>query len=199
MCVCLCVRTLQSEANVQNLIVSNPAIGVENYGLTEKGKNQARQAAENLRRLLVSEDGNISARVLVVSSDFKRTRETAEIIHSELRVMSPLRFETGLRERRFGEFDMTCDQNYNVVVKQDASDPTHASNGCESVVSVVRRISGVVQELDSEAEKMIYILVSHGDPLCLLSMAFLGLPPNERIKSPMLDNGGVMELKERSS
>ena len=184
---------------MQNLIVSDPAIGVESYGLTEKGKNQARQAAENLRRLLVSEDGNISGRVLVVSSDFKRTRETAEIIHSELRVTSPLRFETGLRERRFGEFDMTSDQQYSTVLKQDESDPTHTLNGCESVVSVVRRISGVVQELDSEAENMVYIVVSHGDPLCLLGMAFLGLAPNERSKSPMLDNGGVMELKELSS
>ena len=190
------MRAHQSEANVQHLIVSNPAIGVDNYGLTETGKDQVRQAADRLRRLLISEDGNISGRTIVVSSDFKRARETAEIIHSELRLTSPLRLEPGLRERGFGEFDMTADQNYSIALKNDESDPTHTLNGCESVMSVVLRMSRVVQKLDSEADEAIYILVSHGDPLCLLCMAFQGLAPNERSKAPMLDNAGVMEMKD---
>lgn len=171
---------------------------MENYGLTETGKHQARRAASDLRRHLASEDGNIPQCVVVVSSDFKRTRETAEIIHAELRLTSPLRFETGLRERTFGEFDMTDSHNYSAVFKHDESDPTAGLNGCESVVSVARRMTKVVQELDHAAEKTVYVLVSHGDPLSLLTMAFLGLAPNERSKSPMLDNCGVMELKRSS-
>ena len=33
----------QSESNVQNILVSNPEVGVPLYGLTEKGKMQARE------------------------------------------------------------------------------------------------------------------------------------------------------------
>ena len=181
---------------MQNLIISSPEIGVDNYGLTETGKDQARQAADKLRCLLSSEDGIIPGRAIVVSSDFRRARETAEIIHSELRLTSRLRIDTGLRERGFGEFEATNDQNYSVVFAHDESDPTHSYSGCESVMSVVLRMSKVVQRLDSEEDNMVFILVSHGDPLSLLSMVFLGLAPNERGKAPMLGNGGIMEMKE---
>ena len=33
----------QSESNVQNILVSNPEVGVPSYGLTEKGNMQARE------------------------------------------------------------------------------------------------------------------------------------------------------------
>jgi len=43
---------------------------------------------------------------VVVSSDFKRTRETAEILHAHLLAKTPIRFEKALRERWYGAFDM---------------------------------------------------------------------------------------------
>ena len=33
----------QSESNIQNILVSNPEVGVPSYGLTEKGKMQTRE------------------------------------------------------------------------------------------------------------------------------------------------------------
>jgi len=35
--------TIQSESNVQKIIVSNPAIGSQSYGLTDLGKEQAQK------------------------------------------------------------------------------------------------------------------------------------------------------------
>ena len=41
----LMVRHGESTANVQGLVVTDPAVGCAQYGLTEKGKYQAQQAA----------------------------------------------------------------------------------------------------------------------------------------------------------
>ena len=41
--VYVCTRWLQAESNVQRVLVSEPAVGVVSYGLTEKGRQQAKE------------------------------------------------------------------------------------------------------------------------------------------------------------
>ena len=39
----------QSTANIANLIVSDPAVGIDSYGLTDRGKQQAKNVRVRVR------------------------------------------------------------------------------------------------------------------------------------------------------
>ena len=131
---------------------------------------------------------------MVISSDFRRTRETAEILHAHLQVKTPIRFEEALRERQFGPLDMTAGQNYHKISELDKDDPAHTKYGNESVMSVVLRTSRLVKKLDEEYEHQIILLVSHMDPLQILITTFLGISPSEHRTLPYLGNCSIREL-----
>ena len=140
-------------------------------------------------------DVDLSEKLFIISSDFKRTRETAEIIHDHFTVKAPIRAESALRERGFGEFHFTESKNVRTIFEQDYMDPTHKLSGCESVTEMVLRVSRLISDLDREFTSKILILVSHGDPLQTLWAIFKGVPPNERWHSlPEFTNGEVREL-----
>ena len=71
------LRHGQSEANVAGVIVSSD-LGVSMYGLSALGAEQAMHAAAEVAKIANS----LRKNVVVVSSDFKRARETAESVVS---------------------------------------------------------------------------------------------------------------------
>ena len=136
---------------------------------------------------------------MIVSSDFKRTRETAEILHTQLQVKTPLRFEEALRERYYGPLDMKPIENECQVAELDRDDPTHTKYGNESVMAVVLRTSRLVKTLDEDYKDKIIILVSHMDPLQILATTFLGMSPGEHRSLPFLGNCSIKELRDETT
>lgn len=145
---------------------------------------------------ILSNEANrsIEEKLLIVSSDFKRTRETAEILHKKLGVKEPIRFEPAIRERGLGEM-----VNYDMVHEmwaEDSVDPTHHKYGVESIMEMIHRLSGLVRQLDKEYNDRVIVLVSHGDTCQTLDSVFLGISPNEfRTKLPDYKNCEIRELK----
>lgn len=181
---------------MQNIIVCDPAVGVSRFGLTEVGKDQAKRAGEKLRKLLCSEQ-DVAGRTLVVTSDYRRARETAEIIHSELAVQSLLRTDVALRERNMGRLDMGPAEAARELWAGDLVDPAHTDYGNESVLDVIARMTEALQRQCAEQSGGIILMVTHGDPALILRGAFLGIAP-EKIRSevPYFDNCDVVELVE---
>ncbi|CAF4355479.1 unnamed protein product, partial [Rotaria sordida] len=68
------VRHGESEANVAHLISSNPQIGIESHGLSPYGRLQV---IENTKLFLQNNSSNKS--YIIIASDFRRARETADI------------------------------------------------------------------------------------------------------------------------
>ena len=101
-----------------------------------------------------SESEFLSDKFVVVSSDFKRARETAEIIHPHFKGKALLHLEHGLRERDFGELNMTNSSNYQKVWSQDAHNPNHTSFGCETVTNVLSRTSMLIKRLEVSTRMM---------------------------------------------
>ena len=155
------------------------------------------QAAKNFKTVLASE-ADLTDRLLIVSSDFKRAQETAEIIHTNLLVKEPIRFETSLRERSFGSLDMeNVDAHCQQIWALDEADPTHNEYGIESVMEMVYRMSQIIQKLDKEYNGRVIIMVSHGDPSQCIHSVFAGMSPNEYRKSRNgIKNCEIRELKE---
>ena len=156
------LRHGQSEANVQGLIVSAPDLGVPKFGLTDDGQRQ-------VKAVLESERNQFAKISLVYASDFRRARETAELVGAACNV--PVSLASQLRERDFGQWEGRNDSHYKTVWRADAEDGLHKMWNVESVVEVAERMSGFVEKLDQSHRDERILLVSHGDPLQILIAA----------------------------
>jgi probable phosphoglycerate mutase len=171
----------ESLANVEGIIVSNPELGTVKYGLSDKGRRQVEQSVSKLAA--------VTRDVVIVSSDFRRTLETAEIIRSQLRSAS-VRTDVRLRERFFGEWDGTCYLHYSDAWQGDEIDPDQEPGGAESANAVRSRMVEVVNALDAELAGDDIILVSHGDPLRMLQSAFENLEASLNQRIPYFETAG---------
>lgn len=167
------LRHGESEANLAQIVLSDPAVGTVRYGLSERGRAQVRES-------VAAAAGLLGPGVRVLSSDFTRTRETAELAVEVLKASGgagEVELKVALRERFFGAWEGTSNENYQRVWARDAEDPEHTEQGVESAAAVVERVAGLVAGLEAEREGRTFLLVSHGDALQLLQTAFLRLSP----------------------
>ncbi|MFA9418888.1 MAG: histidine phosphatase family protein [Gammaproteobacteria bacterium] len=158
------MRHGQSLANLQQVIVSDPQNGIDDYGLSEQGMVQVR---ESVRR-----DSVLDSDLLIVSSDFRRARESAEIAHEILACVQPLQFDERLRERNFGDWELTSDSAYALVWAGDEINPDNADMGVESPNQVMQRVSAMIYDYESKHSNATILMVSHGDALQILQTAF---------------------------
>lgn len=165
------MRHGESEAMLADLVVSSPEIGCHRYGLSPQGKEQARVSALQ---------SGLGADTRILCSDFVRARETAQIAAEVLGCPPPV-LEPALRERHFGQLEGTSAASYQQVWQQDALDPDSPPFGVESARQVTRRLSQLVEQLESAGGAQTFLLVGHGDPLRFLQMWAAGLPLSQSI------------------
>ena len=95
------MRHGESEANVLGVAVGDPQRGLEGFGLTGRGRRQAVEAAAAFKKTYNPRMDPVE----IVASDFRRTRETAELLAGGLGNRVSVRLSAGLRERSFGELE----------------------------------------------------------------------------------------------
>jgi probable phosphoglycerate mutase len=163
------VRHGESEANVAHIISSNPDIGIKSHGLSSNGRVQV---AENTK--LFIQNNPLNSSYIIISSDFRRARETADILALNLNDNKVIiQLDKRLRERFFGIYDNTSDENYNIIWKNDEENLIkNLNNQVESVENVRQRTTDLIKELEEKNENQIIFLVSHGDALQILQTAF---------------------------
>jgi len=167
-------RHAESEANVAGLIASDPATAVPGFGLTETGRRQAAEA-----------DLPWGSRpVRILTSDFRRARETAEIVAR--RCGAAVELEPLLRERGFAAFEGQSSDRYHDVWAWDARGED--CPGVETLASVVDRLDRLRARLAAEDDGRPVVLVSHGDVLQILLTVSAGLPPSNHRSIPHLKN-----------
>ncbi len=163
------LRHAESVANEQGVIVSDPLVGCHDFGLSEAGKTQLQRDVGGYRGVL----GEVA---IVFCSDFRRTKETAELVANRLncRIEStPL-----LRERFFGDWEGTSNCNYEKVWEEDRTDEGHTRWNVESVSAVAERVAEFVRQCENQFVDANILSVSHGDPLQILQCQFEGKPSN---------------------
>jgi broad specificity phosphatase PhoE len=158
------MRHGHSLANQQGVIVSHPENGRDNYGLSELGRNQVRASLQ--------QNNQLDANSVVVTSDFKRARESAGIAFEVLACSVSICEESRLRERNFGELELATDDRYGEVWQQDEINPDSRFRGVESVNQVMARVTAVVADYENRYSAATILLVSHGDALQILQTAF---------------------------
>ena len=181
------MRHGQSLANTVGLIVSHPDNGVNNYGLSDEGRQQV-ETSINASAL--------PATIRIFSSDFMRAQETAEIVHQRLGCTQPVTFDKRLRERYFGELELGPDTRYPEIWALDQHNPEHRERDVESVQSVIQRASAVVLECEERFHAETCLLIAHGDILQILQTAFSGITAALHRQLPHLETAEVRELKQ---
>ena len=182
----LIMRHGQSLANLQQVIVSHPQNGVDAYGLSEQGMMQVRDSVQSCPR--------IDSSLVIVSSDFRRARESAEIAGELLGSTSSLIFDQRLRERNFGEWELTPDSAYPLVWAGDEINPDNDEKGVESPNQVMQRVTALVCECEEKISGVTMLLVSHGDALQILQTAFSKQCASEHRRQLPLETAEIREL-----
>jgi broad specificity phosphatase PhoE len=179
------MRHGHSEANRQGIIVSHPRNGCDNYGLTGMGRKQVDQSLD--------QNNQLDSDVVLICSDFRRARETAEIVRQRLGCKSPL-LDPRLRERNFGNLELGDDSSYDDVWREDALDADSELNHVESVNQVMFRVTAVIAEYETNYSAASILLVSHGDALQLLQTAFLKKPASQHRDLRHLQTAEIRQL-----
>jgi len=181
------MRHGQSLANRNGIIVSAPDIGVNDYPLTGQGVGDVAERAFRSRL-----DSNVN----IVSSDFLRTRQTAEII-AEIIDAKAVRLTPALRERFFGDFDGLTADHYEQVWQLDEQGVVKYQ--VETIASVLERVLRCVWECEQSTENETFLLVSHGDCLQIVLSWLQGLSPRFHRQIPAIKPSSIRMLNNQQS
>ena len=207
------LRHGESLANVAGIIMADPSRACAAYGLSETGQQQAALAAADVRQVY-SDSSNSYHCVVLLTSDLLRAQETATIVWKQnadaqlpvvqIHQQQVIR-ETRLRERGFGTWDGTSDDNYQKVWHDDAGDASHTQQGVEAVHQVMRRATEYVLEWDrvltqlyGNGRRCMIVLVAHGDVLQILQTAFEKMDGRLHRSLPHLATAQLRQLQLRT-
>jgi broad specificity phosphatase PhoE len=162
---------------------------VPGYGLSEEGRRQVTTAVTLAKQL-----GVLDHTTLVVTSDFARARESADIAAQLLGTQGIL-LTPRLRERFFGTWDRQHHSNYEYVWAADALDPAHKHHDVESTQEVLDRATSLIDDLERDYSGQTILLVSHGDVLQILQTAFERIHSGSHRLLPHLETGEIRKLE----
>jgi len=128
-------------------------------------------------------------KVMLVSSPFKRARQTAEIYAKALGNI-PVQILGDLGERNFGELEGHETKRLTRVWANDQANPNHTLYGVESFIALQHHIQLQVQEIDRLTGKTIILVFTHADPI----RAFQARCERWPSRTPLLP---VLSLPER--
>jgi probable phosphoglycerate mutase len=187
------LRHDRSLANEAELIVSAPEHGVSQYGLSQEGRQQVASAITEaiIKRLL-------DQTTLIVTSDFARAHESAEIVAYLLGTRQIL-MTPKLRERYFGRWEWQHSRHYQEVWGADLLDGAHKQHEVESTHQVLARTTSLIQELEEAYAGRTILLVSHGDVLQILQTAFERVDSAQHRQLLPLETGQIRELQLKAT
>lgn len=187
------IRHGESVPSSEGRVCGSLACGLDpRNGLTPEGRLEIRRATEawSTAHEPLIENALRRQRLVILSSPFSRTIESAELVadtiveHFKSRLNTlpgtlrpQIRLEPDLRERNFGRYEgqYRSDLVYPLVWAEDARDPAYAGEGIESSMAVQERVLAVIGRLEAgraAADGWLYLLVSHGDVLKILATGF---------------------------
>ncbi|XOB46686.1 MAG: class I tRNA ligase family protein [Candidatus Nealsonbacteria bacterium] len=140
-------------------------------GLTKKGKKQMNTLAKKLRKSKID---------LIFSSDYLRTRKTADIIAKELGLK--VNFDRRLRDINLGIYKgKRKEELYKAFLNIKERFYKKPKNG-EDWLSCRRRMISFIKEIDRKYQNQTILIISHGDPLWILEGTLRGLSQEEFVK-----------------
>ncbi len=156
--------------------------------LTEIGKKQVKKSTEQLKKL-----GGVD---LIFSSDFIRTKETAEIVADVLNFdKKKIIFDERLREYNVGIFDGKKIKEHKAYFNNNQlREFTASAPEGETLNNVKKRMIEFLFELEKKYKNKKILIVSHGDPLWVFEAGIKGLENEKILKAHYSKVGELTKL-----
>lgn len=165
------MRHGESEHNKKNIVSSkvlNP------HHLTEKGKMDIKEISQKVKK------ENID---IIFSSDFIRTKETAEILANEIGYdKSKIIYDKRIRELNTGTFDGKSPSDYHDYFSTLLEKFTKAPPEGEDLTELKNRISEFLYEVEEKYQGKNILIISHEYPIWLLSAGAVGADIKQSVK-----------------
>ena len=184
------LRHGQSQNNALGLVSSNPK---NTYHLTEKGKKQVERTVKTFIKQLKGKKID-----LIVSSDFARAHETAEIAATLLGYDAKVVIDKRLREIDCGIFDNKHIKEYHAYFSSLEEKFTKVAPKGESLNDVKRRMTEFLYEIDKKHSGKNILIVSHEYPIWALFAGVQGFdgPKAVAMRKPNKDFIVNAEIKK---
>ncbi|PRP77418.1 hypothetical protein PROFUN_14271 [Planoprotostelium fungivorum] len=179
-CYITIIRHGETEDNIRGIIQ-----GQKDTDLNEKGFAQARLVADRIQGERVD---------LIISSDLKRARDTAKIIH-ERHPNAEFRIDPRIREKAFGpELE---GRNWNDIQRMLLTSGTHFDDYGEPETQVIERLSSIYHESIDKATSsdspLHIVFVSHGGAISRL-LKWVARQSGQPVEGPKLGNTCVSRI-----
>ena len=165
------MRHGEAENNAKNII--NSKIENNHFGLTDKGKKEAINSAKKLKSQKID---------LIFSSDFLRTRQTAETVAEIIGFdKSKIIFDNRLREVNVGVFDGQKSEKYHSfgsVREKFFKAPPEGEN----LTGLKNRMAEFLYEIENKHSGKNILIVSHEYPVWLMFSGAKGADVEKSIK-----------------
>ncbi len=184
----LVVRHGEAESNVKDVLSSDPK---EQNHLTEKGREEAVEAAKNLDGKKVD---------IIYCSPFLRTRETAEIIAEKIGYSKDkIIYDKRLHEIYAGVLNGKTDDEYQAYFASKEEKFWKTPEGGENYTEVKKRMTQFVYDRDIENEGKTILIVSHNTPIFLMFAGAYGYDHKQALLmriagKPFIYNSEIKEL-----
>ncbi|MCX6764562.1 MAG: histidine phosphatase family protein [Candidatus Nealsonbacteria bacterium] len=140
--------------------------------LTDKGKEEARTAAQKLKNKKID---------IIFSSDASRARQTAQIVGKE--IGSDIILDSRLRDTNFGVFGNKKKEEYRNFFSQIKEKFIKRPPKGENWNDIEKRVKDFLDEIEEKYKNKNILVVSHGDTLWLME----GLLKNIRDREKLLE------------
>ena len=185
------VRHGESEGNASgDRISSNP---LHNDLLTELGRKEAQEVGARLKDL--AGEGNKKIDV-IITSPFVRTKETARIIAETIGYAEEIIEDSRLVEINTGSFDGKPWSEFMAQFASAKERFTKHIDGAENWEDARKRACEFMHDINARYEGKNILIVSHGAPLHLITLASLGYSTEEIIEHYYDDAFMNAEIKE---
>jgi isoleucyl-tRNA synthetase len=172
------MRHGHSENNQKKIVSCYPE--AQNYGLTPDGEKKTRASAEKLKKYLVQKKlGPID---VIFSSDLERTRHTAKIVKEVTGFAGEIIFDERLREVHLGAFNNKPHKEFQAQFANIYERFENKVDGAENWQDVKKRMMEFLREINGKYSGKNILIVSHGDPVWILSGALEHLGRKEQLE-----------------
>lgn len=182
------VRHGGAENNLKDICDSDALKSV--FNLTLEGRVQVEALAKKLKKEKID---------IIFSSDFPRTKETAEILKSTLG-LGKINLDARLREINVGDFNGQPDKNYQDFCKDYAEKFVKRPPQGENLTDLRSRLFDFVNEKEKEFSGKTFLIVSHEYSIWMLASILNGWGNREAIEEKnkrgenFIANAGIEDL-----
>ncbi|OGY64323.1 MAG: hypothetical protein A3J53_02270, partial [Candidatus Harrisonbacteria bacterium RIFCSPHIGHO2_02_FULL_40_20] len=163
-------RHCEGEHNVTGILTCGPEKNGNGAKLTEKGLGQAEKIAADLKKEEID---------VIYASPLTRTQQTAKIIAKKA-TGAKIIIDQRLTEIQGGVFNGRPIGEYMAFFENKAQRFTKTPPGGENYNDIKKRMIDFVLEVNAKHQNKTILIISHGDPLWVLTGAIQGFK-NEKI------------------